>query len=101
MFSFCHLLLPPFFPLSTCRDWQLAASSVVSRAEDPDCATKYARLHSQGKKAWCPEHIKEGEWILVDLGVEAEVAGIMTQGRGTLKQWVTHFLLSYSHDAYR
>ena len=32
----------------TIRDWQLAASSVVSRADDPDCAVKHARLFASG-----------------------------------------------------
>ena len=56
------------------HDWQLAASSVVSRAMDPDCAVKNARLYASAKKAWCPEHRKENEWILVDLGVQSKVA---------------------------
>ena len=63
------------------KDWQLAASSVVSRAHDPNCAVKYARLHAPGQQAWCPEHVKQGEWILVDLGVESEISGVMTQVR--------------------
>ena len=33
----------------TIRDWQLAASSVVSRAEDPECAVKHARLYASGR----------------------------------------------------
>lgn len=64
------------------KDWQLAASSVVSRAIDPNCAVKYARLHAPGKRAWCPEHVKQGEWILVDLGVESELAGRDDTGQG-------------------
>jgi len=83
------------------KDWQLAASSVVSRGTDPDCAVKYARLHAYGSRAWCPEHLKQGEWILVDLGVESEVAAVMTQGRDGFEHWVTHFIISYSQDAYR
>ena len=83
------------------KDWQLAASSVVSRAVDADCAVKYARLHAPGKRAWCPENLKQGEWILVDLGVQSEVSGVMTQGRDTMDQWVTQFYISYSEDAYR
>jgi hypothetical protein len=93
-------MLIPYFS-GEIKDWQLAASSVVSRAIDPNCAVKYARLHAPGKRAWCPEHVKQGEWILVDLGVESELAGVMTQGRDGHKQWVTHFHLSYSLDAYR
>ena len=70
----------------TIRDWQLAASSVVSRAEDPDCAVKHARLFAEGGKAWCPEQRRENEWILVDLGVQSEIAAIMTQVQGGIYQ---------------
>ena len=85
------------------RDWQLAASSVVSRASDADCAVKHARLHAPGRQAWCPEEGRENEWILVDLGVKSEVAGVMTQGRDKkgAQAWVTHYFISYSEDAYR
>ena len=87
----------------TIRDWQLAASSVISRARDPDCAVKHARLFAEGSKAWCPEQRKENEWILVDLGVQSEIAAIMTQGRDKKggRAWVTHYHISYSQDAYR
>ena len=54
---------------------------MVSRAEDPDCAVKHARLFAEGSKAWCPEQRRENEWILVDLGVQSEIAAIMTQVR--------------------
>jgi len=87
----------------TIRDWQLAASSVVSRAADPECAVKHARLYAPGALGWCPEHARENEWILVDLGVQSQVSGVMTQGRhnkGSLA-WVTHYYISYSEDAYR
>jgi hypothetical protein len=83
------------------RDWQLAVSSVVSRKDDEDCAVKYARLYAPGKRAWCPENRQKGEWILVDLGVLSEISGVMTQGRDMMDQWVTHFYISYSEDAYR
>lgn len=33
----------------------------------------------EGSKAWCPEQKRENEWILVDLGVQSEIAAIMTQ----------------------
>jgi len=87
----------------TIRDWQLAASSVVSRAEDPDCAVKHARLYADRDKAWCPEQRRENEWILVDLGVQSDIAAIMTQGRDKrgARAWVTHYHISYSEDAYR
>ena len=76
---------------------------MVSRASDSDCAVKHARLHAPGRQAWCPEEGRENEWILVDLGVKSEVAGVMTQGRDKkgAQAWVTHYFISYSEDAYR
>ena len=83
------------------KDWQLAASSALSRADDPQCAVKFARLHQQDGKAWCAAKKAVNEWLLVDLGVASEVSGIVTQGRGDISQWVTHFMVSYSLDAYK
>ena len=83
------------------KDWQLAASSALSRADDPQCAVKFARLHQQDGKAWCAAKKAVNEWLLVDLGVASEVSGIVTQGRGDVTQWVTHFMVSYSLDAYK
>ena len=40
------------------------------------------------------------EWLLVDLGVSSTISGIVTQGRGAVKEWVTNFKVSYSMDAY-
>ena len=31
----------------------------------------------------------------------SEVSGIVTQGRGDIPEWVTHFMVSYSLDAYK
>jgi len=36
---------------------------------------------------------------MVDLGVAAEVTGVMTQGREGADEWVTAFSISYSRDA--
>ena len=40
---------------------------------------------------------------MVDLGVQSEVSGVMTQGREKKgrKSWVTEYSISYSEDAYR
>ena len=85
----------------TIKDWQLAASSALSRADDPQCAVKFARLHQQDGRAWCAAKRAVNEWVLVDLGVASEVSGIVTQGRGDVSEWVTHFMVSYSLDAYK
>ena len=41
------------------------------------------------------------EWVLIDLSVASKVSGIVTQGRGDISEWVTHFMVSYSLDAYK
>jgi hypothetical protein len=46
-------------------------------------------------------HKSKAEWILVDLGVAADVSGIETQGRGEVDEWVTQFMVSYSLDAFK
>ena len=58
------------------KDWQLAASSALSRADDPQCAVKFARLHQEHGRAWCAAKRAVNEWVLVDLGVASEVSGI-------------------------
>jgi len=85
----------------TIKDWQLAASSALSRADDPQCAVKFARLHQENGRAWCAAKRAVNEWVLVDLGVASKVSGIVTQGRGDISEWVTHFMVSYSLDAYK
>ncbi len=52
-------------------------------------------------KAWCPAHAAKNEWLLVDLGVASKISGVVTQGRGNVKEWITHFMVSYSLDAYK
>ena len=58
------------------------------------------RLHSAGGKAWCAGSAQKNEWLLVDLGVASTISGIVTQGRGAVKEWITNFMVSYSSDAY-
>ena len=52
-------------------------------------------------RAWCPAHAAKNEWLLVDLGVASTINGVVTQGRGNVKEWITHFMISYSLDAYK
>ncbi|ODN04432.1 Lactadherin, partial [Orchesella cincta] len=83
------------------EDWQLSASSV--RSSDHNCQVKYARLHQPGSRAWCAHDSGSGDshWILVDLGVNTEVTGLLVQGRGDEMEWVTSFTVAMSQDAYK
>ncbi|XP_067007369.2 lactadherin [Anabrus simplex] len=83
------------------RDWQLSASSTLPQDLDPECHVRYARLHQPRGRAWCARTKTPDHWLLVDLGVAAEVTGVMTQGRADRDEWVTAFSLSYSQDAFR
>ena len=67
------------------------------------CLMSWARyrLHQENGRAWCAAKRAVNEWVLVDLGVASKVSGIVTQGRGDISEWVTHFMVSYSLDAYK
>ncbi|XP_055996917.1 lactadherin-like isoform X2 [Ostrea edulis] len=81
-------------------DWQITASSTYPLEWDKKCAEKYARVYLPNKYGWCAKYKSSSEWLKVDLGVAARVTGVMTQGRGDGKEWVTSFKVSYSMDDY-
>jgi hypothetical protein len=58
------------------HDWQLSASSSYPTDRDPECNVRFARLHQPRARAWCAMHKSPNEWILVDLGVPAQVTQI-------------------------
>ena len=61
-------------------------------------ATK-GRLHQLG--CWEASHVRDVEWIQVDLIDLHTITGLITQGRGTKTYWVKTYLVSYEsrfHD---
>lgn len=79
------------------QEWQLSASST----HQPECQLRYARvLELASRGAWCPAKDADTEWIQVDLGADAKITGLLTQGRGDGREWVSSFAVSYSMDAY-
>ncbi|XP_074660599.1 lactadherin-like isoform X2 [Tubulanus polymorphus] len=82
------------------QDWQISASSAYPEAWDKGCNEKNARLYLSNGKAWCAKTKSSSEWLQVDLGVNTKVTGVLTQGRGDAKEWVTSFKVSYSMNAY-
>ncbi|EDO48088.1 predicted protein, partial [Nematostella vectensis] len=60
-------------------------------------------LCRQGKRigAWSARHNNRAQWLQVDIGVQAKVTGVATQGRQALKQWVTSYVLAYSRSGIR
>ena len=39
--------------------------------------------------------------VLLIFLIESSIFSIVTQGRGNIQEWVTHFMVSYSLDAYK
>nr|XP_037288983.1 EGF-like repeat and discoidin I-like domain-containing protein 3 [Rhipicephalus microplus] len=79
------------------QEWQLSASST----RQPECQLRYARvLELASRGAWCPAKDADTEWIQVDLGADAKITGLLSQGRGDGREWVSSFAVSYSMDAY-
>ncbi|KAL1437980.1 hypothetical protein MTO96_048440 [Rhipicephalus appendiculatus] len=71
------------------QEWQLSASST----RQPECQLRYARvLELASRGAWCPAKDADTEWI--------QITGLLTQGRGDGREWVSSFAVSYSMDAY-
>ncbi|PAA85148.1 hypothetical protein BOX15_Mlig000773g3, partial [Macrostomum lignano] len=81
------------------RDWQITASSTFPSLDALYCQEKYGRLYLPNGRSWCAQQKGTSEWLQVDLGVEALVTGVMTQGRGDGKEWVTAYRVTYSQDA--
>ncbi|VDI54556.1 lactadherin [Mytilus galloprovincialis] len=82
------------------QNWQITASSTYPKEWDKKCSEKYARVYLPNKYGWCSKYKSSSEWLKIDLGVAARVTGVMTQGRGDGKEWVTSFKVSYSMDDY-
>ncbi|CAH8519996.1 unnamed protein product [Schistosoma turkestanicum] len=80
-------------------DWQITSSSTYPSSWVKGCEEKNARLFRTNGLAWCAKFKSSSEWLQIDLGVQALVTGIMTQGRGDGSEWVTSFMVSYSDDA--
>ncbi|XP_071495403.1 lactadherin-like [Diadema antillarum] len=73
-------------------DSSLTASSCSTNSA---CANK-ARLN--GTSAWKPSTSSSSEWLQVNLLSTYLVSGIITQGRGGSKKFVTSYAISFSTD---
>ena len=66
------------------------------------CAPRNARLHQRraGRDggSWCAKRNDRRQWLQVDLGADALVRRVATQGRQNADQWVTSYYMSYSRD---
>ncbi|XP_014668080.1 PREDICTED: lactadherin-like [Priapulus caudatus] len=81
------------------KDWQIAASSSSALELDKHSREKYARPYLPNGFAWCAGGNASSEWLLIDLGVMSKITGIVTQGKGDKKRWVTKYTVSHSLDA--
>ena len=84
---------------SAISDGQISASSQW----DANHAAIQGRLHftaGRGKAgAWSSRRNDVNQWLQVDLGsINTKLTAVATQGRNAWSQWVTKYVLQYSHD---
>ncbi|XP_071483328.1 uncharacterized protein [Diadema antillarum] len=72
------------------QDEFIAASSCATH----DTCAKEARLNHPN--AWMPRISDDAQWIQVDLRALYRVTGVVTQGRGASRDWVTAFMVLFS-----
>ncbi|XP_038052363.1 lactadherin-like [Patiria miniata] len=88
------------------EDGRIPDASITASSVHPnpaDFGPTRARLNLQvtsGAAAWCsaPRASDSNPWVQVDLGCNATITGVITQGRGEHQQWVTEFKVAYSDD---
>ncbi|XP_038052366.1 lactadherin-like [Patiria miniata] len=87
------------------EDGRIPNESITASSVHPNRANfapTRARLNLQvkgGAAAWCNVgHDETHPWIQLDLGSDATITGVITQGRGDHPDWVTEFKVAYSDD---
>ena len=76
-------------------DAQIYASSQLN----DDRAPSQARLHIQKKsRGWSARKNDLYQWLQVDLGSEAIVTRVATQGIDGLDEWVTKYRIQFSYS---
>ncbi|XP_038059553.1 uncharacterized protein LOC119730637 [Patiria miniata] len=83
----------------TIPDDQIGASSVLNSSDDANYGPGLARLN--GAKSWCAPTPQLGplQWISVSLSRQADVYGVIVQGRPSSDMFVTNFIVYYRDDA--
>ena len=49
-------------------------------------------------KCWCPASYDRAPWIQVDFLSRVYITGVITQGGGDQRGWVSRYLVTYSDD---
>ncbi|XP_066297862.1 adipocyte enhancer-binding protein 1-like [Branchiostoma lanceolatum] len=86
-----------------------AAATITASTVHQGCSTERALLNSQPAvrddtaggwaAAWCAaDQYAPGQWLQVDLNSTTSIAGVITQGRADIDQWVTSYKLTFSSD---
>ncbi|KAK3611486.1 hypothetical protein CHS0354_039099 [Potamilus streckersoni] len=79
-------------------DKQLSASSSQDTFHSASRGRLYSEKDGSFAGAWVPQVSNERQWIQVDFLAPYAFAGIITQGRADLPQWVTKYQVFYSND---
>jgi len=73
----------------------MTASSVHSQYFEAERARLNKKNEGRYYGAWVPKRFTLGEWIQIDLGKNAKVTRIATQGRHNANWWTKSYWLSY------
>ncbi|KAL3831915.1 hypothetical protein ACJMK2_023609 [Sinanodonta woodiana] len=79
-------------------DKQLSASSSQDTFHSASRGRLYSEKDGSFAGAWVPQVSNERQWIQVDFLAPYAFAGIITQGRADMPQWVTKYQVFYSND---
>eukprot|EP00960_Hanusia_phi_P062612 765213-Hanusia_phi.AAC.3 len=101
MATFCGCTLPQFG--SPCSkhiivappDYSYSYSSVF---DNDNIGVGHGRGRLRSPQAWSSRYNQVGQWMQIDGGQVQGIAGVMTQGRHDMDQWVTLFEVEVSED---
>ncbi|XP_038059672.1 uncharacterized protein LOC119730726 [Patiria miniata] len=85
----------------TIPDDQISALNVLN-SDDANYGPGLARLN--GAKSWCAQTLSEGDplpWIRVSLSHQADVYGVIVQGRPSSDMFVTNFIVFYRDSVWQ
>jgi hypothetical protein len=82
-------------------DGFLTATSMWNKGHGPQRARLNIARTRSGVGAWCGRHNNRRQFLQVDIGSQAKVVAIATQGRQDANQWVKSYKISSSKDGIR
>ena len=79
-------------------DSQISASSEFDANHGPSNSRLFYTPHNGRTGAWSSKTNDINQWLQIDFQRPTAIVGISTQGRSRHTQFVTSYIMSYSHD---